>query len=169
MKKYKKMIENKEFITTKRNRRFYMFVAEYFKDVTKWFPKCTIHHLDENPCNNHPLNLSCMTKAEHCSIHRKGKARSEETIIKMRESNIGKHHTAEAIAKMCKPYTLDRIANITKYYIIINDITFTIVEASNKFSLNLNSLKNTIYKGRTKYNGLEFKVVTNINKLMKST
>lgn len=104
--KYIKMIENKEFITKKRNKKFHKFVAERFKSWTMWFPGCDVHHWDENPCNNHPLNLGCMTHKEHMKLHgdaKKGILRSSEIKIKISKTKTGKTkkpHSKETKLKM---------------------------------------------------------------------
>lgn len=71
-------IKTDNFTTSKRYQYFYQAVAKHFKDLTGWFDGCVVHHIDENPCNNHPSNLKCMTNSEHAILHsksRKGKKR----------------------------------------------------------------------------------------------
>lgn len=42
-----------------------------------------IHHIDNNPLNNHPTNLICMSKKAHGIIHNNGKTHSDKTKINM--------------------------------------------------------------------------------------
>ena len=63
-------IKTNNFVTIIRDPKFYTFVAKYFKDSTGWFDGCVVHHIDENPCNNHPSNLQCMTRKDHSSMHK---------------------------------------------------------------------------------------------------
>jgi len=48
-----------------------------------------IHHIDENPQNNHLDNLALMPSNEHLKMHKTGKHRSKETKQKMSISKKG--------------------------------------------------------------------------------
>lgn len=56
-------------MTTVRDVKFYIAIAKYFKDSTNWFDGCVVHHIDYNPCDNHPSNLQCLTRSDHSSLH----------------------------------------------------------------------------------------------------
>lgn len=141
-------IETKNFITDKRDKRFHQAVAKRFKSWTMWFPGCVVHHWDENPCNNHPLNLGCMTRSEHMSLHMKGN-----------KHNVGKKASDKTRNKMSKT----RIGNTygkrnTKNFLIINGLIYTIAEVSLKFNFNLKSLRSTVSQGKTKFKELNFTI-----------
>jgi hypothetical protein len=188
MNKYEKMIENKQFITPKRNTHFHKFVAERFKSWTMWFPGCVVHHWDENPCNNHPLNLGCMTASEHSRLHSAGVKKSdefrkacsdrmkgikrgplsEETKTKIKETLTGVKHTQEHrtnISKSLKgkPQPIEtciaRGNALTKRYIIVDNTKYTIKEAAMKFELNLLSLRCAVQRKLTKHKNIEFIIV----------
>lgn len=130
-------IETKNFITTKRDHKFYQAVAERFKLWTMWFPGCTVHHWDENHCNNHPLNLGCMTSAEHTILHHKG-------IIRLNKNKS-------------RPISISKIKPIIE----IDNILYTVTHAALIFDINPGSLRTAIYEGRTSCKDLEFKVIKN--------
>lgn len=67
--KFKLALETNNFITTKREPKFYRMIAKHFKEVTEWFDGCVVHHKDGNPCNNHPSNLQCLTIKDHNLLH----------------------------------------------------------------------------------------------------
>ena len=85
-------IENNNFTITKRNTKFHRTIAKYFNDITGWFEGCDVHHLDENPCNNHPSNLLCCSRSEHLKFHknRLGIPNSDETRKKLSIALKGK-------------------------------------------------------------------------------
>lgn len=49
-----------------------------------------IHHIDNDPLNNHPTNLICMSKKAHAILHRSGAIHSDETKQKISEAIKGK-------------------------------------------------------------------------------
>ncbi len=63
-------------------------------------PGYDIHHLDENKLNNSLSNLVYLTHAEHSSLHKKGKKRSDEAKAKIAAAKKGKPTSDEARAKI---------------------------------------------------------------------
>lgn len=63
-----------------------------------------IHHIDNNPLNNHPSNLICMSRKAHLILHNKGKTYSDETMIKMSKSKntSGYFRVSKLKCKKCK-------------------------------------------------------------------
>lgn len=63
---------------------------------------CSRIELIKNECyyNRKACELIFLTKAEHASVHRKGKALTAEHSKKISESNKGKHYSEELCKKM---------------------------------------------------------------------
>lgn len=78
-------LETGNFVAKKRTPTFYVAVAKHFKDITGWYVGCDIHHIDFNPCNNHPSNLCCLSHSDHLKLHknRLGKKMSDSTKEKL--------------------------------------------------------------------------------------
>lgn len=63
-----------------------------------------IHHIDFDKLNNHPTNLTCMSKKAHRIIHNKNKILSDETKQKLREINTGKTLSDETKNKISESH-----------------------------------------------------------------
>lgn len=73
-----------------------------------------IHHIDNDPLNNHPSNLICMSRKAHQILHHKYKPKSKEHKQKIRENHpdfsgenhpmYGKHHSEESKNKMSESH-----------------------------------------------------------------
>ena len=66
-----------------------------------------VHHIDNNPLNNNPNNLTVISREEHMSLHHKGKVVSESTREKLSKTHKGrpstfkgKHHSEESRRKL---------------------------------------------------------------------
>ena len=63
-------------------------------------PGYDVHHKDENKLNNSLSNLMYLTKAEHSSLHKKGKHPSDESRAKMSAFQKGRPKSEETKAKI---------------------------------------------------------------------
>lgn len=56
-----------------------------------------IHHIDNDPTNNHPANLICMSRKAHTLIHHQGCKRSDDT-----KRNISKVQNTSGLFRVYK-------------------------------------------------------------------
>ena len=47
-----------------------------------------VHHIDEDKSNNHPSNLQCLSKADHCSLHKKGIRPSDKALESYKQAGL---------------------------------------------------------------------------------
>jgi len=105
----------------KKTKKIHILVYETFNDYKLKSDECVHHDKDRNKENNILENLIMIPKKEHNKLHNpKGRLLSEETKIKISESNKGKKHS-EKTKKIMSENNLNRLSN-QKYIDIKIDI-----------------------------------------------
>ena len=73
-----------------------------------------IHHIDGDKLNNHPTNLTCMSRKAHGLFHMKGKSFSDEHKKNLSESHKDKTHSEKDKLKISKTMTTSGYFRVTK-------------------------------------------------------
>ena len=72
------------------DKRFSHFVWNYYNPINLLRKGHIVHHKDQDTLNDHISNLELLTRAEHASLHHKGKIVSPATKRKLSEFNKGR-------------------------------------------------------------------------------
>lgn len=73
-----------------------------------------IHHIDNDPLNNHPTNLICMSRKAHTLIHHTDKIVSDEIKQKISESHKGMKYNNKDKINMSKSKNTSTYLNVSK-------------------------------------------------------